>query len=369
MHLRLFIVNLACILLFAGCGFGSQQGLEAYLAANQAQLNQPISVDNHPVHFVIEPGTPARMVGQSLQKAGLINDDLLFEAYVRVNGLENRLNAGAFVLAPNMTLVQIVDVLLHAEAASVAVTIPEGWRLEQIADYLTSTSIFKDNPAAGTAYLHQAATSDLAGLNPAQYPFLQGRPAGVSLEGYLFPDTYAIPAAKPSAADLLQRQLDNFAKRVPPLYAQAVAAGDTTLSLYEVLTLASIVEREAVMPDERPTIAGVYLNRIAANMNLDADPTVQYALGYQKERNQWWKTPIFLEEYSTVQSPYNTYLNPGLPPGPICNPGLSSIQAVLKPDKHEYLYFVALPDGSGRHVFAKTLEEQQINVQKYQQGQ
>lgn len=368
MRVRFFTISLAFILLVASCGFGSEQGLEAYLAANQSQLNQRLSVDDHPVSFVIEPGTPARMVGQNLQKAGLISDDLLFEAYVRVNGLENRLNAGTFALAPNMTLVQIVNALLHAEAVSVAVTIPEGWRLEQIADYL-STDLFKDDPAASAAYLHQAATSDLTGLNPAKYPFLQGRPAGASLEGYLFPDTYAIPAAKPSATDLLQRQLDNFANRVPPLYEQAVTSGDTTSSLYVVLTLASIVEREAVVPEERPIIAGVYLNRITANMHLDADPTVQYALGYQKERNQWWKTPIFLEEYSTVQSPYNTYLNPGLPPGPICNPGLSSIQAVLKPDKHDYLYFVALPDGSGHHIFAKTLEEQQINVQKYQQGQ
>jgi UPF0755 protein len=268
-----------------------------------------------------------------------------------------------------MTLVQIVDVLLRAESASVAVTIPEGWRVEQIADYLGTTGIFKTDPAASAAYLQQATTSDLRGLNPAKYPFLQGRPAGVSLEGYLFPDTYALPAEKPNAADLLQRQLDNFANRVPPLYQQAIAAGSTTLSLYEVLSLASIVEREAVVPEERPVIAGVYLNRLATNMNLDADPTVQYALGYQKENQQWWKTPIFLEEYSRVQSPYNTYLHPGLPPGPICNPGLSSIQAVLKPSQHDYLYFVALPDGSGRHVFAKTFEEQQVNVQKYQQGQ
>jgi len=135
-----------------------------------------------------------------------------------------------------------------------------------------------------------------------------------------------------------------------------------------VLTMASIVEREAVVAEERPAIAGVYLNRLAAGIKLEADPTVQYAMGYQPATDQWWKTPVFLEEYSSVDSPYNTYLYPGLPPGPIANPGLSSISAVLQPADHEYLYFVALPDGSGRHVFATTFEEHRVNVQKYLQG-
>ena len=121
-------------------------------------------------------------------------------------------------------------------------------------------------------------------------------------------------------------------------------------------------------PEERPAIARVYLNRLAAGMPLQADPTVQYALGYQPATGQWWKTPVFLEEYSSVVSPYNTYLNGGLPPGPIASPGLSSILAVLNPEPNDYLFFVALPDGSGRHVFATTFEEHQENVRRYQQG-
>ena len=165
--------------------------------------------------------------------------------------------------------------------------------------------------------------------------------------------------------DVLTRQLDTFAERVVPLYEEARAKGTTDLSLHEVLTLASIVEREAVVREERPTIAGVYLNRLAGGIKLDADPTVQYAMGYQPASGQWWKTPVTLDEYSTVNSPYNTYLNTGLPPGPIAAPGLSSIEAVLNPEKHNYLYFVALPDGSGRHVFAETYDEQLQNVAKY----
>ncbi|MFN8491709.1 MAG: endolytic transglycosylase MltG [Caldilineaceae bacterium] len=338
-----------------------------YLSTHQEQLQKPLSVDPSPVRFVVQPGTPARVIGQNLVKAGLISDDRLFEAYVRVNGLDEKLSAGAFILAPSMTLVEIVQTLQYAEAASVTVTIPEGWRREQIADYLVAAGVFSSTTSVAD-YGRQTATSDLTGLDPKKYPFLQGRPAGASLEGYLFPDTYKLPATGATATDLLQRQLDDFATRVVPVYEQAVLSHTTDLDLYRVLILASIVEREAMAPAERPIIAGVYLNRLAKNMKLEADPTVQYAMGYQKATKTWWKTPVALEEYNSVDSPYNTYLHPGLPPGPIANPGLSSIEAVLKPAKHDYLYFVAKPDNSGEHVFAKTFEEQQQNVQKYQQG-
>ncbi len=116
-----------------------------------------------------------------------------------------------------------------------------------------------------------------------------------------------------------------------PVYWEAIAQGTTALELHDVLTVASIVEREAVLDEERPLIAGVYLNRLARGMRLEADPTVQYAMGFQPDSGQWWKTPVYLEEYSQVISPYNTYLNAGLPPGPIAAPRLASIQAVLNP--------------------------------------
>lgn len=366
--LLLAVAVLTALLTLTACRLGGRPALSAYLTANQSQLTRPYSVDERPVRFVIEPGTPARLVGQQLVAAGLIGDDLLFEAYVRVNGLDARINAGSFVLSPSMTLIEIVDLLQRARAESITVTVPEGWRVEQIAEYLIEAGVFADNPSAGDAYRRQVLTSDLSGLDPSAYGFLQARPAGVSLEGYLFPATYQLPAEQPSAADVLQRQLDAFVARVLPEYEAAVAAGATNLSLYEVLTLASVVEREAVVAAERPAIAGVYLNRLAIGMKLEADPTVQYAMGYQPATRQWWKTPVFLEEYSGVDSPYNTYLYPGLPPGPIANPGLSSIQAVLHPEAHDYLYFVATPDGSGAHVFARTWEEHVENVRRYQRG-
>ncbi len=134
------------------------------------------------------------------------------------------------------------------------------------------------------------------------------------------------------------------------------------LTLYEVVTLASIVEREAVLPDEAPVIASVYMNRINKQMLLNADPTVQYALGYDAKNKQWWQV-VSLQQYARVNSPYNTYIYAGLPPGPICEPSLNSIQAALEPATTDYLYFLAKGDGS--HAFAKTLAEQQANLQKY----
>ena len=361
------LLLLTAVLLLTACGGRSsgETALDAYLGANEEEVTKPISVDGRPVTFTVAPGSPARLIGQQLVEQGLIGDAVLFEAYVRINGLAERLSAGTFSLRPNMTLVEVVETLTNPNAGLATVTIPEGWRLEQSADMLAAGNALAEGEAE--RYRTHAALGDLTGLDVARYNFLQERPAGASLEGYLFPDTYALPPGA-SALDLLSRQLDVFAQRVVPLYQEARATGTTQLSLYEVMTLASIVEREAVVAAERPAIAAVYLNRLAVGMKLDADPTVQYALGYQPESEQWWKTPVFLEEYTSAVSPYNTYLNTGLPPGPIASPGLSSIEAVLLPEPHTYLFFVALPDGSGRHVFASTFEEHQENVLRYQSG-
>ena len=357
-------------LLFAGCG--GKPTLAVYLRANTGDLARPHSVDSRVVSFVVEPGTPARAIGEQLVSAGLIGDALLFEAYVVTNNLAAQLEAGTFELAPSMTMLEIVAKLQNAQDPSITVTIPEGWRLEQVAAFLEETNLFGDAvdgiSAQARRYAQLAGRGQLEPLDATRYPFLHQRPPDSTLEGYLFPDTYELPATSATAEDLLTRQLDAFAARVLPLYNAAQSTGATNLSLYEVLTLASIVEREAVVGAERPAIAGVYLNRLDVGMQLDADPTVQYAMGYQPATGQWWKTPVFLEEYAAVDSPYNTYLYPGLPPGPIAGPGLGSIQGVLAPENHDFLYFVALPDGSGAHVFARTFAEHQENVERYLRG-
>lgn len=362
MHKIILIVS---ILALTACSAGDSVQ-NVYLRMNQDEVSRPYSVDTRTVRFEVEPGTPARTIGSNLVEAGLIGDDRLFEAYVRVNGLANNLEAGVFTLSPSMTLAEIVEKLQDSAADSIRVTVPEGWRIGQIVDLLDELGVYDESSQATLEqYAQQVNSGDLRELDVSRYPFLQTRLAGMGLEGYLFPDTYEIPAVDATIEDMLGRQLDSFAARVMPVYQEAVDSGKTTLDLYAVLTLASIVEREAVVPEERPAIARVYLNRLEQGIRLEADPTVQYAMGYQPESGQWWKTPVFLEEYSSVDSPYNTYLYAGLPPGPICNPGLSSIQAVLEPDPHDFLYFVALPGEGGRHVFAETFEEHQINVQQY----
>jgi UPF0755 protein len=366
-HARLRLVgvflSITLLLLLAGCR--SEPALSAYLDSHKQQLNRPAaSAEGGPREFVVEPGMTSRAIAQRLQSTGLIDDAFLFEAYVRVNGLGNRLQAGTYKLSPEMTPVQIADALQHAQAASITISIPEGWRIEQIADYLNANGLLD-----GTEY-KRLALSGAEGVPPGTtYSFSNALPAGASLEGYLFPATYQLPREGATAADLIRRQLDTFAERVPPLYQDAVSKGTTKQRLREVLTLASIVDREAVVDEERPVIAGVYLNRLAQGMMLQADPTVQYAMGYQPDTGQWWKTPVSLDEYAQVLSPYNTYLHEGLPPGPIANPSLASIKAVLNPAQHDYLYFVAVGDGTGRHVFARTYAEHEQNVARYMSRQ
>lgn len=387
----LLIAGFLFLSLAAGCGGANSALLENYLADNQAALTIPLSSDTTPVTFEVAPGTPAKSIGANLKAAGLIADDRLFEAYVRVNNLATQLDAGTFALSPSMTLVEIVAALQNSRVAGRMITVREGWRLEQTADWLAATDQFSDTvdgyspqaeayraaalagPVAATASLSTTQTvSETAQTDGAitveRFPFLAAIPDGMSLEGYLFPDTYELPMDNPQGVDLVERQLTNFGRQVIPLYNAAVAEGRTTLTLHEVITIASIVEREAVIAAERPAIARVYLNRILNQMRLEADPTVQYAMGYQPAADQWWKTPVTLDEYSGVLSPYNTYLNTGLPPGPIASPGMSSIEAVLNPDTHNYLYFVAMPDGTGAHVFAESFEEHQINVNRYLYG-
>ena len=193
------------------------------------------------------------------------------------------------------------------------------------------------------------------------YDFLRDRPAEApkTLEGFLFPDTYQF-ALDASAMDIIDRMLRNFDERVTIEMRQQ--ALDRGLTLFQALTLASIIEREAVIPEERPVIASVYLNRIRRGMYLEADPTVQYAKGYDPQTQRWWP-PLALDELRTIDSPFNTFINPGLPPGPICSCGLASIEAVLNPADTEYLFFHARGDGS--HAFAKTFEEHLENQAKY----
>jgi UPF0755 protein len=279
---------------------------------------------------------------------GLINDADVFRLFLRYNGLDASLEAGDYELRRNMSMREVAEALQKANFEEVAITIPEGWRAEQVAELLTQQKIMD-----GTVFL--ATVRQGVGV---EHPLLSDRPAGASYEGYLFPDTYRLPIkAKPE--DLIQRMLNNMASKIPANALQLAAGQGYTF--HQILIVASIVEREAVIPAERPTIASVYLNRLAQGMYLQADPTVQYAMGYQTDSGQWWKTPVTLEEYQQVISPYNTYLNPGLPPSPIASPGVSAINAALQPEQTNYLFFMGC-GGEGAHLFAVDFATHEQNV-------
>jgi UPF0755 protein len=231
-------------------------------------------------------------------------------------------------------------------------------RAEEIAERLSEANVIEED-------VFLAAVRDPRALALfGDYDFLQNLPAGAGLEGFLFPDTYRFPVLASTPELVLRPFLDNFEDRVG---SKGLVGGSSGLSGRDLITLASIVEREAVSADERPLIASVYLNRLnnkcpdVGGPYLQADPTVQYARG--GPGNWWWK-PQSVEEYAGVQSPYNTYLNQGLPPGPIANPGLSALTATRDPAQTGYCFFVATGE-DGRHVFAQTFAEQQQNLQIY----
>jgi UPF0755 protein len=333
------------------------RALYPVLQVRANEINTPLSNDSSLVGLTITEGETAVGVADKLQALGLISEAELFTQLLRYNGLDTRLQAGEYQLRRNMTMRQIGAALYRGRSAQLVVMVPPGWRVEQLADHLTANEIMN-----GELFLQAAREGTVV-----NHPLLHDRPPGQSYEGYLFPGTYPLPD-RATPADLIARMLDNMAGQLPANVL--ILAQQRGLTFYQVLTLASIVERETAIPAEKPFVASVYLNRLkpgSIQPLLQADPTVQYALGYQFASGQWWKTPVSLEEYARVNSPYNTYLHPGLPPGPIASPGPDSIMAVLQPAQTDYLFFVCQRPQceGGQHVFAVSYEEHLQNVAVY----
>lgn len=319
------------------------------LMGQQAALNRPIGSDDRPVRFTVNSGETPPIVARNLFNASLITDPELFVDYAFVHGLDVRMEAGVYFPRQTMTIPQIALMLTDSRSSSIPFRILNGWRIEEVAGAIDRSGLFGFTGAEFLTFVGPGAPVDPA--------FAQhvGLPPGASLEGFLFPDTYDLPP-QITAAGLRDYLLELFLEKVgPQVMADAQAQG---LSLYEVVTLASITERESVHPEENPQIAGVYRNRLKIGMKLDADPTVQYGIGFQD--GTWWPQ-ITQFDYTNAVSDYNTYLIPGLPPGPIANPGLSAILGVVYPEESDYLYFRAACDGSHYHRFARTFEEHLAN--------
>ncbi len=331
-----------------------EMALYLYLQQHQDEVLKPAGTDATPVRFTIRPGELPATVAARLEQQGLITSAEVFLNLVKYKKVGAKIQAGEYVLRKTMTMDEIIEAIQHGLARMITLTIRPGWRVEEIADYLATL---------GLKNYQRDQFLRLVREGKFDYAFLKDRPknAPPSLEGFLFPETYNVPYDIASET-LIALMLETFGQRVSDKTRQQIAAQKMTL--YEAITLASIVEREAVVASERPIIASVFLNRLKKKMFLQADSTAQYALGYQSATKQWWKSPVTIEELASVNSPYNTYRNLGLPPGPICNPSLASIAAVAEPAPTDYLYFYS--KGDGTHAFARTYEEHLQNQQKYQ---
>lgn len=349
-----------------------------------AALTEPAGSDAANVEFLVESGDTPATLAPRLEEAKIITSQRAFLFEARLDDLAANLNAGRFALALNMTPAEVVDGLVQnrVEIRTVNVTFREGLRLEQITAKLATLTDAQVDPTA----FYDLVTKPTDVLL-ADYPWLLDenvRPRGASLEGFLYPATYAlrVDLLEPTDAEgLVRMMLDAFYERVG---AERLAVPEARkLTFYQVLTLASIVEREAVLDEERPLIAGVYQNRIDRKPSvkhglLQADPTVIYAVDTVKlgaysaawTQYKFWTIPTdgSLKDQPLPDSlaGYNTYVVRGLPPGPIATPSLASLDAALAPDtKSGFTYFVAIPEGKGAHDFSKSLAEHEQKLKKY----
>ena len=280
---------------------------------------------------VVEQGTPVRALGRRLEEAGVIRSARLFEIWIRAGGNTRSIQAGTYEIPPGVSLYGVIDILVNGQTLLASVTIPEGLRLEQQAGVAA-----RELGVDSAAFVAAATDSLLADSLGIEAP---------TLEGYLFPETYRVDPST-DARGLVRLMVGEFDRAFDDEWRER--AEDLGRTVHEIVTLASIVEEEARVAEERPVIAGVFWNRLREGMKLEADPTVQYALGSHRQR--------VLYRDLEVDSPYNTYLYPGLPPGPIASPGRASLEATLYPDSVPWLYFFATGEG-GRHTFSATFAE------------
>lgn len=313
------------------------------LVKSQELLLAPIGTLDETVLFTIELNQPTDTIISNLDASGLIANSALFRDYLVYSGLDTQLQAGTYQLNRGMSAVEIAQTLLDSTPLFVTVSILPGWRLEEIAQSLPTTGI-------------EITPQEFIEAANQRYPLVsitQEIPAGVSLEGFFPPGMYEVERTI-QAEQLVPYLLERFDETLPPKTRQGIESQG--LTLHEGLILASIIQREAVTPEEMPVIASVFFNRLEISMKLETDPTVQYALGFNQVQNSWWTNPLTYADLEVI-SPYNTYLYAGLPPTPIANPSLAALQAVAFPAQTPYYFFRAACDGSGRHNFSETYQQ------------
>lgn len=290
--------------------------------------------------LVIEKGQTGTEIADMLYERGLIRSTQGFKLWLYLSGTNDKLQTGHYQIPNKVTVRELISLLQEGHVESIRVTIPEGYTVGDIAIVLEKNQIMKAKD-----FLAEAKTF-------VPYPYMKGtRPATYPVEGFLFPSTYEIPVGA-TPREVIQMMADEMNRYLTPAVKKQIQAQH--MSIHDFVTLASIVERESLFDADRPTIAGVFKKRLAHGIPLQSDATISYVLGYAKEDVTIGDTQL--------QSPYNTYVSKGLPPGPIANPGKKALDAVLHSEDTDYLYFVA--DKDGHNHFSKTYEEHLAEVHK-----
>jgi UPF0755 protein len=311
----------------------------------------------------ITQGETTAQIADDLVAKGLIRNALAFRVWARVKGLDTHLEAGIYRhLTTSMTISDIIDQLLNAQPDAIRVVIPEGWRIEQIAQRFASVGLANFKEQEFLKYSKHIDQFPDAG----KYPLLKSVPAGDSMEGLLFPASYQV-VVNASARDVINLMLRAMSDNVQRYHLDSQAQKHH-LTVYQMVILASLVEREVVFDQDRGGVASVYWNRIFAPTNgtvgfLESDPSVEYARDTENPPQHYWAELKDVGSNIATNSPWNTYVNKGLPPTPICSPGLASLQAAAAPPKTTYYYFVGKKDG--HIVFASTYDQFQQDVQQY----
>lgn len=323
-------------------------------------INSAVSKTGQDILFLVSPGESVEKIGENLAEAGLIKSKFYFKVYVRWNGLQARFQTGEYVLNPSLSIKKIVKILTGGEALSKErnIKIIEGWNIREISQYFERGGMFQSEELLELIGFPQVdyrinKEMPLPKNYADKFDFLKDKPTYYGLEGYLFPDTYRI-FKDATLDDIVLKMLDNFDKKLTPdLRAEIARQGKT---IYEIVTMASLLEKEVRSEEDMKIVSGIFWDRIKNNQPLESCATLAYVLGVNK--------PQYNAEDTKVDSPYNTYQNRGLPPGPISNPGLKAIKAAIYPEYTDYNYFLSRPD-TGETVFSETYEKHVKNKAEY----
>lgn len=313
-----------------------------YLLMHRTDLEQPALSADEGKLFIIKSGDTGSMISERLKAEGWIKNTDVFNVYLKYKGIDRRVQAGSYYLSSGDTPLEIAKRIHDADPENVDFSILPGWRVEEIAGLI---------PASGLNFSADDFLEAFHSPGEETISELSFRPE--NLEGLLYPTSYILSRTS-SPQSVIQEMVRTFFAQLPAEYGEQVAKHG--LSLYDAIILASIIQKEAVVIEEAPLIAGVFINRLREGMPLQSDPTVQFALGFIEDQQSWWKNPLTSEDLK-VTSPYNTYTRAGLPPAPICNPGAPAMLSVANPAITEFLYFRSACDGSGLHTFSRTYEE------------